>query len=301
MSWDAVPTGRRGRHQIYSDSAIQTDLSMKVLFGMALRQTTGVVESLLGLVGLGWTLPDFSTLSRRQKPLAVNIPYRGSKGPLHLLIPSRPLLRNILPGSGQHRHQGRGERRVACAQASLPSKLRFDCRPAGGPKRRVWRKIHLGIDEHALEVRAVRCRQVIAWQPPRGRSPGAASATRRSCPTFSAGSRKSRRSAASRQTAPTTSENATMRSPTATLMPSSRPDCTPGQAGASWRKVVGSGICSSLPCRGPPVRLSFGQFALGCWLALRGGAKGKATGHSRRPETPSARGVASPGRGGFDR
>lgn len=29
------------------------------------------------------------------------------------------------------------------------------CRAVGGPKRRVWRKIHLGIDEQTLEVRAV--------------------------------------------------------------------------------------------------------------------------------------------------
>ncbi|MCG6112035.1 MAG: transposase [Paracoccus sp.] len=40
------------------------------------------------LVELGWSAPDFSTLSRRQKVLAVNIPYRGSKGPLNLLIDS---------------------------------------------------------------------------------------------------------------------------------------------------------------------------------------------------------------------
>ena len=33
-------------------------------------------------------MPDFSTLSRRQKTLKVNIPYRGSAGPLHLLIDS---------------------------------------------------------------------------------------------------------------------------------------------------------------------------------------------------------------------
>ena len=59
---------------------------MKVLFGMALRQTTGFVESLLRLVGLDWTVPDFSTLSRRQKTLAVAIPYCGSKGLLHPLI-----------------------------------------------------------------------------------------------------------------------------------------------------------------------------------------------------------------------
>lgn len=78
MSWEAAPTCRRGRQQTYSDAAIQTCLTMQVLFGMALRQTTGFVESLLRLVGLDWTVPDFSTLSGRQKTLAVNIQYRGS-------------------------------------------------------------------------------------------------------------------------------------------------------------------------------------------------------------------------------
>lgn len=129
MNWEAVPTGRRGRQQSFSDAAIQTCLSMKVLFGMALRQTTGFVESLLRLVGLDWTVPDFSTLSRRQKTLAVNIPYRGSKGPLHLLIDSTGI-----------KVEGEGE---------------WHARKHGGAKRRVWRKIHLGIDEQTLEIRAV--------------------------------------------------------------------------------------------------------------------------------------------------
>ena len=56
MNWDAAPTGRRGRQRTYSNAAVQTCLSMKVLFGMALRQTTGFVESLLRLVGLDWAL-----------------------------------------------------------------------------------------------------------------------------------------------------------------------------------------------------------------------------------------------------
>ena len=73
MSWDAAPTGKRGRQPVYSDTAIQTCLMMKVLFGMALRQTTGFVDSLLRLIGLDWAVPDFSTLSRRQKTLAVRI------------------------------------------------------------------------------------------------------------------------------------------------------------------------------------------------------------------------------------
>jgi hypothetical protein len=61
---------------------------MKALFGMVLGQTTGLVESLLRLACLHWTLHDFSTLSLRQKTPAVNIPYRGSKCPLHLQIDS---------------------------------------------------------------------------------------------------------------------------------------------------------------------------------------------------------------------
>ena len=81
MTWEAAPTGKRGRQPDYSDAAIRTCQTMKVLFGMALRQTTGFVVSLLCLIGLDGEVPDFSTLSRRQKTLKVNIPYRGSQGP----------------------------------------------------------------------------------------------------------------------------------------------------------------------------------------------------------------------------
>ena len=108
MSWEAAPTGRRGRQQSYSDAAIQTCLTLKVLFGMPLRQTTGFVQSLLRLVELDWAAPDFSTLCRRQKSLNVSLPYRGSKGPLNLLIdstgikaPSRDIASDALPGSGR--------------------------------------------------------------------------------------------------------------------------------------------------------------------------------------------------------
>ncbi len=91
MTWEAAPSGRRGRQQAYSDGAIQACLTLKVLFGLPLRQTTGFVESLLRLVGLDWSVPDFSTLCRRQRTLSVAIPYKGSAGPLHLLIPSRDI------------------------------------------------------------------------------------------------------------------------------------------------------------------------------------------------------------------
>ena len=79
MIWEAAPTDKRGRQPDCSDAAIRTCLTMKVLFGMALRQTTGFVESLLWLIDLDRAVLNFSTLSRRQKTLKVNIPYRGSQ------------------------------------------------------------------------------------------------------------------------------------------------------------------------------------------------------------------------------
>jgi len=88
------------------DAAIQTCLTLKVLFAMLLRQTTGFVESLLRLAGLDWAVPDESTLCRRQRTLNVALPYPGGTGPLNLLIPSHRR-KQRLPGSGQHRHQGR--------------------------------------------------------------------------------------------------------------------------------------------------------------------------------------------------
>ena len=83
MIWTPPLSGKRGRQQQFSDAATQTCLTLKVLFGMPLRQTTGFVQSLLRLVGLDWAAPDFSTLCRRQQTLNVSLPYRGSTGPLN--------------------------------------------------------------------------------------------------------------------------------------------------------------------------------------------------------------------------
>ncbi len=111
MAWEAKPSGQRGRQQAYSDAAIQACLSIKVVFGLPLRQATGFVESRLERVGLDWAVPDFNTLCRPlpgsaclharegQKTVSVAIPYRGSSGPLQLLIPYR--WHSRLPGSGQ--------------------------------------------------------------------------------------------------------------------------------------------------------------------------------------------------------
>lgn len=44
MAWAALPTGKRGRQPVCADAAVQ--------ICMALRQSTGFIESLLRLVGL---------------------------------------------------------------------------------------------------------------------------------------------------------------------------------------------------------------------------------------------------------
>ena len=93
---------------------------------MPLRQTTGFVQSLLRLARLDWVAPDFSTLCRRQKTLNVSLPYRGSKGPLNLLVDSTGI-----------KAEGEGE---------------WNARKHGGSKRRIWRKIRIGIDEKTLEI-----------------------------------------------------------------------------------------------------------------------------------------------------
>lgn len=88
MVWFAAASGKRGRSPKFSDVAIQFCLTLKNLFGLALRQTTGLVESVLQLCGLAWPVPDFSTLCRRQRDLNVQIPYSPSKAGLHLLVDS---------------------------------------------------------------------------------------------------------------------------------------------------------------------------------------------------------------------
>ena len=73
-------------------------------------------------------MPGSSTLCCRQTTLKVTIPCRGSQGPLHLLVDSTGI-----------KAMGEGE---------------WNARKHGGSKRRVWRKIHIGIDETTLEIRA---------------------------------------------------------------------------------------------------------------------------------------------------
>lgn len=75
MQWLAEAAGNMGRPVVFSDVAIQLCLSDKVFFKLPPSQAVGMVRVLPKLAGLDWPLPDYTTLCRRQKTLAVQIPY----------------------------------------------------------------------------------------------------------------------------------------------------------------------------------------------------------------------------------
>ena len=80
------------------------------MFKLPLRQTTGTVTSLLKMASLYWAVADHTTLCRRQKTLAVQIPYRRADGPLNLLVDStriKFLARCIWPWTRPFRTSGR--------------------------------------------------------------------------------------------------------------------------------------------------------------------------------------------------
>src|SRR3954447_5387902 len=66
-AWRAEPRTTRGGQPCYSDLAITTALTLRAVFHLALRQTEGLIGSVLQLLGLDLPVPDHSTLSRRPR------------------------------------------------------------------------------------------------------------------------------------------------------------------------------------------------------------------------------------------
>ena len=64
------PTRRKpGRQRKYSNHAIETTVTLGLVFGLASRQTEGFLRSLLTLLNLDNDVPDHSTISRRKARL----------------------------------------------------------------------------------------------------------------------------------------------------------------------------------------------------------------------------------------
>src|SRR3954469_18725664 len=99
-AWRAEPRTTRGGQPWCSPLAILTALTLRAVFRLGLRQTEGLIGSILRLLGLDLAVPDHTTLSRRAGTLEVPRP-RPTGGPL-------------APLGGQNRPPGtraRGRRR----------------------------------------------------------------------------------------------------------------------------------------------------------------------------------------------
>jgi hypothetical protein len=127
-AWRAEPRPTPGGQPHYSALTIRTALTLRAVFRLALRQTEGLISSILRLLGLDLAVPDHSTLSRRAETLEVPRPCSSSGGPLHLLVDSTGLR---LCGPGEWLVEKHGTRR-----------------------RRAWRKLHIGVDADTGEILA---------------------------------------------------------------------------------------------------------------------------------------------------
>lgn len=131
-SWPAPKRTTRGGQPRYSDLAIETALTLGLVFGLRLRQTEGFLASMLQLMGLDLAVPDHSTLSRRagkrQSPDRRQDD-RGcvpARGPIHVLIDSTGLQ---VYGAGQWLEEKHGVK-----------------------SRRGWRKLHLALDADSGDI-----------------------------------------------------------------------------------------------------------------------------------------------------
>jgi hypothetical protein len=90
-AWKAAPRTTPGGQPHYSDLAITTALTLRAVFRLALRQTEGLIGSVLQLLDLDLPVPDFSTLSRRAQSLELPAQTRLTGGAIHLLVDSSGL------------------------------------------------------------------------------------------------------------------------------------------------------------------------------------------------------------------
>ncbi len=132
-AWHAPATGERGGQPIYSAIAIETALTLRLVFHQPLRQTEGLLRSIAALLDIDIAIPDHTTLSRRGGGLTILPKSICRDEPLHLLIDSTGLK---IYGESEWLDHKRGIR---------------------SPRR--WRKLPLGVDADTHEVVAVELTQ----------------------------------------------------------------------------------------------------------------------------------------------
>ena len=90
-AWKPEGTRTRGAPPKYSDLAIETALTLRLLFHLPLRQAEGFLTSLFHLMGLDLRSPDHTTLSRRGQHLNLTLRRVPRRIALHLFIDSTGL------------------------------------------------------------------------------------------------------------------------------------------------------------------------------------------------------------------
>jgi hypothetical protein len=128
-AWKPAGVGRRGGQRKYSDLAIETALTLRLVFSLPLRQTEGFLSSLFDVMGLDLCAPDHTTLSRRGQHLDVQLRRPLTGEAIHLIVDSSGL--SIV-----------GEGEWAAAKH-------------GGKGKRGWKKLHLGVDGAGVIVAQV--------------------------------------------------------------------------------------------------------------------------------------------------
>jgi hypothetical protein len=127
-TWQYVGEKQRGSQYEYSHQAIVIMQTVKNVFHLPNRATEGFMLSIFELLGIGVSVPDHSTLSRRGKDLKVALPKKVN-GHLDIVMDSTGL-----------KIYGEGEWKV---------------RTHGKSKRRTWRKLHIGVDPKSGEIQAM--------------------------------------------------------------------------------------------------------------------------------------------------
>ena len=124
-AWVPEQNGKRGRRKKYSDLSIETALSLKLVFHLGLRQTEGFLGSILSLMGVDLSVPDHTTISRRNQTIIPKIKVYGHlNGPVDIVVDSTGL--------------------------SIHGKGRWIRHKHGKRTRRGWRKLHLAVDHPGI-------------------------------------------------------------------------------------------------------------------------------------------------------
>ena len=124
VAWTPRRSGRRGGQRRYSDLAIETALTLRLLYHLPLRQAEGFLHALFGMMRLDLSAPDYTTLSRRSRHLRRRLrPVPPDEG-IHLVLDSTGL--------------------------SIVWEGEWAAAKHGGRGRRGWRKLHLGVDQSCV-------------------------------------------------------------------------------------------------------------------------------------------------------